>query len=916
MQHQEGCPLRQGPPAGALDGSNVKNLLNGADVQNEAAAPCPDRRCSTWLDLSTWFSYKGSSLPGNDFQRCFTDLGHGGKGVFERLAVLGQKGLQMLAFLHVSEQFCYHGIPFDLQRLLSEDLLRRLWTMKRVERVCSTRALIKFGRSYLATAQTMDPGTLAIARYVRALTGFAVQTHGVSRTPLAEGRRFEIEASANDNQVPRETAVVYEWAAVLIDNIYWVQKLKTEYSEVHDELVQDLQEYFGYPYDTLIPRIHNILRAQATGTTTVSGTDTGVELLKILAVKYFMNLATHSSLGAHEVDKWLETEVNIFMRSRVFAIFASTHLNLTPFLEKSSRDEKHLPGSEKYEQLFFQLLGACYAVTREKEATRAMNGLMQRLRQIQLILHMEEIDVEMNGPLHLPLATLQGIDIFRWSTIANWDKNFRGRLWTNADRIPHLEAFLPSSTARQRRRLRQKETQYLADEKSENLLNIPHCLRQMARSLAPCIAAPLTALKNSANPSLTNPGRRHNSGANGGRNGKVSCVGVPLHLDAPHSFEGGGAGRDREEYGEYGGVAEADRDRENGDRMGGGDGFRGDGFRVQVPVLKPGTNEVLGTATQSIRKRGDSRGDGPAASAVRDAQTNEARRLAGQVDGLLWRPPGASFIRPRVVRFNRGEAYVSPHMRTPFRDRGGRDEGLRLRPGEVNVNWCGPDFDRHQNQAQTRRHKNHHSRQARINTSSNSQSSTNTNTNTITNTNTSSASNCSSCTSNSNSWSSSTLGSGSGSGASSCSCSDCLERGLREGAGGLDGGGKHDEFDGNNGKKSAGRKERKAQRQADALVKKLLNLGRPDVRAMADTEMLNRKLDSENFLHLESHEGAEKAMSAEFWRRAAPGGRGGLTEVDRKMEKWFGLKMEPATRNHDMKMTVEAPPDTVFTQGM
>lgn len=73
-QHQGGCPLELAEAAISGDQPDLRRQLLGApqgraDIINDI---CPDRRCSTWLDLRTWFGWEKSSLSQEDFSRCFT----------------------------------------------------------------------------------------------------------------------------------------------------------------------------------------------------------------------------------------------------------------------------------------------------------------------------------------------------------------------------------------------------------------------------------------------------------------------------------------------------------------------------------------------------------------------------------------------------------------------------------------------------------------------------------------------------------------------------------------------------------------------------------------------------------------------------------------------------------------------------
>lgn len=219
MEHQDDCALQRTADLVQdrdpdYDGEKGKRLWEG---------PCPDRRCCLWYDMKTWFGYRARYFPAEDFQMCFTDIGHGGKGVYERLVVLGTKALELMARVYVSEKYSPTNVPAELQELIPRDILRILWCEKRVERVCSPASLHVFGKRHLSTAQHMT-GANAIVRLVRALVGYSIQLQSTGMSPLVEGRRLELAAQGITVQGTGITETVYAWAGTLFNNIYWTQK--------------------------------------------------------------------------------------------------------------------------------------------------------------------------------------------------------------------------------------------------------------------------------------------------------------------------------------------------------------------------------------------------------------------------------------------------------------------------------------------------------------------------------------------------------------------------------------------------------------------------------------------------------------------------------------------------------------------
>lgn len=77
--------------------------------------------------------------------------------------------------------------------------------------------------------------------------------------------------------------------------------------------------------------------------------------------------------------------------------------------------------------------------------------------QIHLTLYMEEIQLKMDGPTRSPYALLQGVDVYRWSSLSHWDKKWRLGNWHTDPSVCALAAPLPVSSTKTRERL--KKTQ-------------------------------------------------------------------------------------------------------------------------------------------------------------------------------------------------------------------------------------------------------------------------------------------------------------------------------------------------------------------------------------------------------------------------------------------------------------------------
>lgn len=114
--------------------------------------------------------------------------------------MLGGKTLSLMAEMHFYELFSTAKgdvyLPASLAGVEVESL-RLIWASVRAERVCGPQGLFLFGRSYLATAQTLSTRQ-AVAKYVKACIGYGCQNN--------------------------DTENIYRWMPVLVEHIFWIQK--------------------------------------------------------------------------------------------------------------------------------------------------------------------------------------------------------------------------------------------------------------------------------------------------------------------------------------------------------------------------------------------------------------------------------------------------------------------------------------------------------------------------------------------------------------------------------------------------------------------------------------------------------------------------------------------------------------------
>ncbi|ESS32371.1 apicomplexan specific, related protein [Toxoplasma gondii VEG] len=362
--HQDSCPN------GVIDDDETDSSVSDDDAEDDVREPrngfqcCADRRCTTWFDLRSWFGYLATDLPRPDFQACFTDVAHGGIGLFEKLVVLGGKTLETFAEIHFFEQWASSArpyIPRELAEIVGQDAPRLLWAQKRVERTTAAQALFAFGKSYLSTAQDL-PTRQAVAKYVKSCAGFACQS--------------------------TDTENLYKWMPILVEHIFWIQRVRTEADSSANNLLQDLQEYLGYRHDQLLPRIRECLRNR--NVPQRSDTPTGKELIRIYAADYFGVLAQESGVEKKAQAVWIDEELDMFMEGPAISLFSVLVMSLQPYL--MTNDSQDLPTADVFVSTFYSLVAACWVLSTEDRVKIWMPALIQRLRQVQLLAQLSSFE--------------------------------------------------------------------------------------------------------------------------------------------------------------------------------------------------------------------------------------------------------------------------------------------------------------------------------------------------------------------------------------------------------------------------------------------------------------------------------------------------------------------------------------------
>ncbi|CDJ63132.1 Apicomplexan specific protein, related [Eimeria necatrix] len=379
FRHQRNCPKGEAERAlAAAAGDDSSSETESDEVSTEsdslggrgerprakrAAAKkvCSDRRCCTWFDLANWFGYLPLELPPADFEACFTDVANGGPGLYEKLIVLGGKTLDIMSEMHFYEMYPevkdLH-LPSDLRA--DKEALRLLWARKRADRITSLSSLFLFGRSYLALAQSL-PTRQAVAKYVKACVGYCCQS--------------------------ADTENLYKWMPVLIEHIFWTQKLRTERMAEDNAILQDLQEFLGYKFDHLIPRMRECL--EGTSVPQRSDAPTGRELIKLYATDYFTKMSEEAGIEPSRRILWVDQEVDNFLAGPAVPAFASLCMSLGPFVV--AVEEGGPTHVQTFTNMFESLVAACWIISTEEKVKIWMPSLIQRLRQTQLLLHMAQM---------------------------------------------------------------------------------------------------------------------------------------------------------------------------------------------------------------------------------------------------------------------------------------------------------------------------------------------------------------------------------------------------------------------------------------------------------------------------------------------------------------------------------------------
>ncbi|KAL8269651.1 hypothetical protein Esti_006406 [Eimeria stiedai] len=437
-----------------------ETLAREADVEKL----CSDKRCCTWFDLANWFGYLPLLLPAADFEACFTDVAHGGTGcaarlltaaaaataqaaaacastpkccrqrcwggvratgeghwvetsflgdclsptsvglvvfgfafpclsrlaLYEKLVVLGGKTLDIMGEMHFYEMFGTSKevkVPSDLRA--DKEALRLLWARKRVERVTALNSLFLFGRSYLASAQTL-PTRQAVAKFVKASIGYCCQT--------------------------ADSENMYTWLPVLVEHIFFTQRLTTERLAQDNAVLQDLQEYLGYKYDHLIPRIRECLEGSPVPQR--SDSPTGRELLRLYATDYFTKMSEETGVEPSRRVLWVDEEVEHFLAGSAIPAFACLYMSLAPFVVELEQGGPLR--AEAFSSMFESLIAACWIISTEEKVKVWMPSLIQRLRQTQLTLHMAQMgDKYFSANAKLRKPTKQPVDARRFASANN-----------------------------------------------------------------------------------------------------------------------------------------------------------------------------------------------------------------------------------------------------------------------------------------------------------------------------------------------------------------------------------------------------------------------------------------------------------------------------------------------------------------
>lgn len=329
---------------------------------NPSIQICPNVYCNIFSDLSNWFGFKNCmSIDVENLNTCFTDITNGGVGYYEKLIVLGGKILELFSELHFYNKYASEKneeIVTDLKNLkdIKEVVYHYLYVQKRKNRVVFKNSLYLFGYSYLYTPLFFNNKN-SIIKYVKACIAYAVKFNKSN---------------------------LYSWMPSLIDHIYHSQKLKVSEIESENALIQDLQEYFGYPFDYILPRIAECF---SSNNLYISNSNiTGLQIIRIFGNEYFSHLADDVGVYGKEKAIWVKEETEAFLNSRCIEIFSGTMVSINKFLNENNTK------ISKIRNIFEMLVSSCWILVDEKKSKIWVSALIQRLRQIQLLTQITTIE--------------------------------------------------------------------------------------------------------------------------------------------------------------------------------------------------------------------------------------------------------------------------------------------------------------------------------------------------------------------------------------------------------------------------------------------------------------------------------------------------------------------------------------------
>ncbi|VWU51743.1 conserved protein, unknown function [Hepatocystis sp. ex Piliocolobus tephrosceles] len=323
---------------------------------------CPNVYCNIYTDLFNWFGFKNTrKINKKSLIACFTDVTNGGVGYYEKLIVLGGRILELYSELHFYNKYNYEKdeeIVSDLKNIKSvkDVVYHYLYVQKRKNRVTYKNSIYLFGYSYLYTPIFFNNKN-AIIKYVKACIAYAVKFNETN---------------------------IFSWISSLIEHIYYSQTLKVSKVPVENELIQDLQEFMGYRYDYLLPRIvecfncHNIY---------INNSQlTGLQIIRLFSNDYFSLLAEDISIQGKEKNTWVREETDAFINSKCIEIFSGCMMSIGKYLGEYNAKIC------KIKNIFEMLLSSCWVLGKEERNKIWVSALIQRLRQVQLLTQITTIE--------------------------------------------------------------------------------------------------------------------------------------------------------------------------------------------------------------------------------------------------------------------------------------------------------------------------------------------------------------------------------------------------------------------------------------------------------------------------------------------------------------------------------------------